>query len=82
MISAFGFWSRLAAISATKDCCDGVLLFSTGRAASANAIFKPLILHDKMFQARDIRLDPVAQPSGTICVFFAQHLFEIAQTGL
>ena len=37
MIPVFGFWSRLAAGGATKDCCDGVPLFSTSRAESPDA---------------------------------------------
>jgi hypothetical protein len=59
-----------------------VLLFSTGRAAPPCAAHKLLILIDKAKGVSGACHGPVAQPSSTICVFFAQHLFEIAQTAL
>jgi hypothetical protein len=39
-------------------------------------------LHKKLHITKDARHVAVAQPSSTACVFFAQHLPEIAQMGL
>jgi hypothetical protein len=82
VIPAFGFWPTLVARCATEDRCDAVLSFSTGRAGSPDVLHKQLILREKLCKLKGVCLGPVAQPSSTICVFFAQHLFEIAQTGL
>ena len=82
MIPASGFGRELARPALPRIPGDGVLLFLRDPAVSPLVTFKYLILNNKLWSAERARHCSVAQPSSTICVFFAQHLFEIAQTGL